>query len=512
MRKLLTSLAVIALAVPLAAENPDTAVKRSHQRATRVLDAAVEAIGGTAAVNGVRAVRMKLAGESTPRLQNPNAQAPFTPAAYQEEAVLDLAQNRLALTISNKGGGFRGNNRIVVAGGSGQNFDLLNRTVTTIGAPGVQNQLAVYQRRLPSLILRTALQRAATLRYLGEDTLGGAKHHVITFVHQDPVQMSLYIDAKTNLISKYEMIYPDTLTGDEASELSFANYRKVGGLMVPSTFVWKQAGDVTAKWSYDVEFDPQLTDATFDAKTDGFRVQAAAPPRPVAVEKLGDGVYLVNALGGGGYNVMAVEFADHIVALEAPLSSQVGEQAIAEIKKAIPNKPIRYVAITHHHGDHSGGLRAFVADGATVVTTPQNVGFVKGLVESKGLKDGLAKGAKPLKLEVVEGKKRVFTDGSQTLELHDIGPNPHAREMLVAYLPKHRVLFQGDMFFSPFEGQQLGFAQEATQHFAGRIRELGFAIDKLVGVHGKVGTTSELDQALDLAKRMQTGTSDDQRR
>jgi len=261
-----------------------------------------------------------------------------------------------------------------------------------------------------------------------------------------------------------------------------------------------------------VEFDPQLTDATFDAKTDGFRVQAAAPPRPVAVEKLGDGVYLVNALGGGGYNVMAVEFADHIVALEAPLSSQVGEQAIAEIKKAIPNKPIRYVAITHHHGDHSGGLRAFVADGATVVTTPRNVGFVKGLVESKGLKDGLAKGAKPLKLEVVEGKKRVFTDGSQTLELHDIGPNPHAREMLVAYLPKHRVLFQGDMFFSPFEGQQLGFAQEATQQFAGRIRELGFAIDKLVGVHGKVGMTSELDQALDLAKRMQTGTSDDQRR
>ena len=89
--------------------------------------------------------------------------------------MLDLAQNRLAFTVTNKGGGFRGNTRIVVTGGTGQNFDLLNRTVTPIAAAGAQNQLAVYQRRLPSLILRTALQRAATLRYLGEDTARRSK-------------------------------------------------------------------------------------------------------------------------------------------------------------------------------------------------------------------------------------------------------------------------------------------------------------------------------------------------
>ena len=100
----------------------------------------------------------------------------------------------------------------------------------------------------------------------------------------------------------------------------------------------------------------------------------------------------------------------------------------------------------------------------------------------------------------------MFSDGSQTLELHDIGPNPHAREMLVAYLPKQRILFQGDMFFSPFDGQALGFAQEATQHFAAKIRELGFSVEKLAGVHGKVGTMTELEQSLELAKRMQTGT------
>ena len=512
MKLLVTSLVVVTLAVPPGTNNPDTAVKRSHERARQVVNAAVDAIGGADAINNVRVVRFKLTGDSIPRHQNPNAQAPFTPASYQEEAFLDLAQNRLAVTVINKGGGFRGNNRTVVNGNTGQNFDLLNRTVTPLAAAGAQNQLAVYQRRLPSLILRTALQRAATLRYLGEDSVGGAKHHVITFVHQDPVQMSVYIDAKTNLISKYEMIYPDTVTGDDASELNFSDYRKVGPLMVPSTFVWRQAGEVTAKWTYDVAFDPQLPETAFDEKTDGFRVLAAAPPRAVAVEKLGDGVYLVTNLGGGGYNVMAVEFSDHIVAIEAPLSSQVSDQAIAQIKKTIPNKPIKYVAVTHHHGDHAGGLRAFVADGAAVVTTSQNAGFVKALVESKGLQDSLKTGSQSLQLELVDGKKRVFSDSSQTLELYDIGPNPHAREMLVAYLPKQGILFQGDMFFSPFEGQVLGFAQEATQHFAAKVRELGFTVNKLVGVHGKIGTMDELAQSLELAKRMQTGTMDDERK
>jgi glyoxylase-like metal-dependent hydrolase (beta-lactamase superfamily II) len=512
MKLLITSLVVVALTSPLGADNPDTAVKRSQERAKQVLNAAVEAIGGPAAVNGVRVVRFRLAGDSMPRLQNPNAQPPYTPASYQEEAAFDLAQNRLAVTVTTKGGGFRGSNRIVINGATGQNFDLLNRTVTPLAAPGVQNQLAVYQRRLPSLLLRTALQRSATLRYLGEDTIAGAKHHVITFVHQDPVQVSMYIDAKTNLVTKYEMLYPDTVTGDEASELGFSDYRKVGPLMVPSTFVWKQAGEVTAKWTYDVAFDPQLPDTTFDDKTDGFRVLTAAQPRPVATEKLGDGVYLVTNLSGGGYNVMAVEFGDHIVAIEAPVSTQVSDQAIAEIKKAIPNKPIKYVAVTHHHGDHAGGLRAFVADGATVVTTSQNVPFVKSLVESKGLQDSLTSGSRSLKLELVDGKKRVFSDGSQTLELYDIGPNPHAREMMVAFLPKQGILFQGDMFFSPPEGQVLGFAQEATQHFAAKVRELGLTIDKLAGVHGKVGTMSELAESLELAKRMQTGTMDDARK
>lgn len=518
MRVTMTLLAATVLAVPLAAQNPETAVERSHERAKKVLDAAVDAIGGRAAVEGVKALRIRLSGETTPRFQSTTPEPPYTPGRYQEETVLDLEQNRLAVVQANRGAGFRGNARIVLAGSKGQTFDLLNRTATAIDAASAQQQqFAQYQRRLPSLILRTALQRDATLRYVGEDTVDGAPHNVITFVHVDGLQMALYVNARTSLISKYELIYPDTVTGDEASEIYFDDYRKVGDLMVPSTFRWKQANDVVAKWTYDVVFNPPIADTTFDDRTDGFRVLAvnpgqAAQQRKVAVEKLGDGVYLVNNLGGGVYNVMAVEFANHVVVIEAPLGSQVSEQAIAEIKKAIPNKSIAFVAVTHHHNDHSGGLRAFVHEGTTIVTTPGNVGYVKSLLASKQLRDGLASSAKRPKLELVENKKRVFSDGTQTLELYDVGPNSHAREMLVAYLPKQRIVFQGDLFFSPYDGQPVGFAQESTQEFAARIRALGLDVDKLAGVHGKVGTMSELDEALELAKKVESRAATDRSR
>jgi glyoxylase-like metal-dependent hydrolase (beta-lactamase superfamily II) len=72
---------------------------------------------------------------------------------------------------------------------------------------------------------------------------------------------------------------------------------------------------------------------------------------------------------------MFVVFRDFIVAVEAPEEnsfSGISERAIAMIRKAVPGRPIRYLVETHHHGDHSAGVRAYIADGATIVTTAGN--------------------------------------------------------------------------------------------------------------------------------------------
>ena len=90
------------------------------------------------------------------------------------------------------------------------------------------------------------------------------------------------------------------------------------------------------------------------------RPSSAASPGAPQSEKLADGVYRIN----GAYNALAVEFTDHIVLFEPGPQNEARAQAIiAEAKKVIPNKPIRYGVISHHHFDHTSGLPAVVAEG-----------------------------------------------------------------------------------------------------------------------------------------------------
>ena len=89
------------------------------------------------------------------------------------------------------------------------------------------------------------------------------------------------------------------------------------------------------------------------------------PPVRVTTEKLADGIWY---LTGGSHHSVLVEFADHVALIEAPQNEERSTAVIAEVKKLTPTKPIRYLVNTHHHFDHSGGLRTYVAEGATIVT------------------------------------------------------------------------------------------------------------------------------------------------
>src|SRR5207247_580308 len=92
--------------------------------------------------------------------------------------------------------------------------------------------------------------------------------------------------------------------------------------------------------------------------------QPPAPPAPAASQKLADGVWLLPT----SHNSLVVEFADHVVVIEGPLSEARSDYVIAETHRLVPNKPIRYLVNTHQHFDHSGGVRTFAAEGATIIT------------------------------------------------------------------------------------------------------------------------------------------------
>ena len=357
------------------ANNPETLAERSQATARGVLDRAVAAIGGAEALRSIDVVRLQFDGETWPRLQMPTAAPPFESGTQKETLLLDLKNNRLLLEQEASGAGFEGHNTIVIKGGEGENYDQRAHTITPIPvAQSSQQQFVQYYRRIPHLLLRQALDRTNSLRSLGQDTFEGKPQDVFTFVMADTQQVAVYVDAATSLVSKYELIFVDPFTGEEASEIMFGDYdagRQLPGAADLAHRGRRTTSRVSAKLK--VELNPAITDQSFDVAADGYARVAPLPDNlDEKVEQLADGVFVIQNVAGQNQNTLAVAFKDYIVAVEAPGSSAGADEVIKRIKAAIPGKPIRYVAMTHHHGDHIGGLRSFIAEGATVVTTQSN--------------------------------------------------------------------------------------------------------------------------------------------
>ena len=199
----------------------------------------------------------------------------------------------------------------------------------------------------------------------------------------------------------------------------------------------------------------------------------------VTTEKLGEGVWRLTT-GANSYDSIIIDFKDYAMMLEAGQSEARALAYIAETKKLIPNKPIRYVMNTHPHSDHTGGLPALVAEGATIITQKNNEEFFERALNTPRtlLTDTLAKNPKKAKVEAVSEKK-VYSDGTHTVEMYHIYPAPHSNGLLVAYLPKEKVLFQGD-FSLPAAGQP---ANDHIKALVPALEKLNLDFTRYINVH-----------------------------
>jgi glyoxylase-like metal-dependent hydrolase (beta-lactamase superfamily II) len=218
---------------------------------------------------------------------------------------------------------------------------------------------------------------------------------------------------------------------------------------------------------------------------------AAAPAVTVQSEKVADGVFYIR---GGTHHSVAVEFADHIVVIEGPLNEQRSLAVIAEVKKLIPNKPIRYLVNTHHHFDHSGGLRTYVDEGAIIVTHEINKEFYeKAFAAPRTLNpDRLARSGKKATIETV-GDKKVLSDGARTLELHAIKGSPHNDGILMAFLPKEKILIEVDVYTPPAANAPAPAAaapvNPGTVNLVDNVERLKLDFEKILPLHGPGAVT-----------------------
>ena len=353
-----------------------------------------------------------------------------------------------------------------------------NQTIiVAANTPWVQ-QLEIWM--MPQGFLRAAAARNATA---ASQSVGGKKMTVVTFMGENKAKVNGYINDQ-NLVEKVETWIDNAVLGDMLFEAVYSDYKDFGGVKFPTKIVQRQGGhpilDLTIN---DVKPNAAVTIQPPQGRGGA---PGGAPPAAAAAgtptEKLAEGVYLIL----GGYASVAVDFKDGIVVIEGPQSDQRAEQIITEAKRLIPNKPIKYVVNTHHHFDHSGGLRAFVAEGATVVTHEINKPYYeKTFVAPHTLTpDRLATAPKKAAFETMTEKK-VLTDGNHVIELHHLSGSGHNDGLLVAYLPKEKILIEADAFNPP---AQMATAPPATvspytANLISAIDRLKLDFERVIPIH-----------------------------
>ena len=474
-----------------------TVTQDSYNRARAVLDRSVAAFGGLKELRAIENVTFKIEGDTVHRNQSKKTFASDrTP--FKAEYIIDVKNTRYRQQQDGHyPGGFDWVNGFAINRTEGASWDNIRGTFNPIpNVPPANFRSRL--RMMPQFMILNAVDRSSRLRYLGTTNFDNKPHSVLSYSNEDGLELSLYIDDKTNLLSKYEFMITDPFTGDTVVESVFTGYKQEGGRWVPGGRIERRGGDLMNDLRYrDIAFNATLTDENFKLPA-GFK-QATPAPQAQASVKYTDGIYTVNA---GGYNVLAVGFKDHVFVMEAPNGDGTSRQAIAEIKKIFPGKPIKYIAVTHHHDDHSGGIRTYIAEGATLLGLPGEKTFFEKVVASKFTidPDSLTLNPQPLKFEAIKEGKRVLTDGTTTVELIDIGPGGHTDEMLVAYFPNEKMIFQGDLLNRPGNGDPATI-NATTQHFAAWLDRSGLAVERIIGVHGPPSSRDELRQGVASIKK-----------
>lgn len=459
----------------------------SAQEGRRVIEQMVAAVGGRDALRSIRTIVTDESIRQTATGQGLNTRAPGVTQG-RRTVWYDVAGQRInELRILDITGNQLWDVQRFIGRNAGTVVSWSSMTKDSMPVASLPSQRAAFARRnlLPFLM---SLERRPpdAVRSLGTTTIGGRAQDVVGITDVDGAQLTFVVDRQTHLLTRIEQLAISAALGDTVDVLTFSDYRKVGRLFLPHRRDELRSNQ--NEWEYRVErfeIDTPIADTMFAVP--GGLTQAAAPA--TNMQKLAPDVYLVP----GGYQSVFVVFDEYVVVLEAGAGQ--GRNIIARIREVAPGKPIRYVVATHFHEDHLAGLRPFIAEGTTIVTTADAKGRIEALARTRSrlAPDTLDRAPRAPVIEVVE-KQRTFKDARHEVQLHQVGPNAHVDQILIGYLPAERILFEGDLLDMP-NGEPAAGGDD-TADFARKLRALGLVFDRLIPVHGEVGTAADLEKSL----------------
>ncbi|MBX2800098.1 MAG: MBL fold metallo-hydrolase [Myxococcales bacterium] len=327
------------------------------------------------------------------------------------------------------------------------------------------------QQRLfnPHVLLREALANPGSTADGGEEEHDGRPHRVLTSSTAD-VELRLFVDEATGLISKLQTMENSPLLRDVPIEVHYSDWTSQGDLWFPGLVeLFAGAALVHDEVRSSVELEPaDVTEDAFvlpaDASVQAEAVRWGADSHqvveaffhilfgyaevaPITLSQLAPGVTLL----GSGHNSVAVEHDGGLVVLEGPNSPAQGSQIVALLEGEHPGVPITHVIQSHHHQDHSAGLRSLAAAGATVVAGHGAGAFLGDVLAAPSTlrPDALSESGAATSVEEIESDGSfVVSDDDVTITAHHISANPHADDMVITVVDTGdaRFVYEADLY------------------------------------------------------------------
>ena len=336
----------------------------------------------------------------------------------------------------------------------------------------------------PHGVIKAALANQASVAMRNE---GGRSLTAVSFAVPGRFRATALINP-AGMVEQIESMQPHPVTGDTAAVISFSDYQDFGGVKFPMRIRQSLGG-------FPV-LDLAVTEVKPNAPA-GIEIPAlvTGATERVTADMVANGVWF---MAGGSHNSVAIEMKDHLMVIESPLYDGRAAPMLAEVKKLARGKPIAFVVNSHHHFDHSGGLRTAVAEGATLVTSEiARPYFEKTFANPNRINpDALEKSGKKAKVTGVNGK-RIFTDGERVVEVYYIEGSLHAQGFLMVYLPREKILVEADAYTpGPPNAPPPARPSELHLNLVQNIERLKLQVEQILPLHGRVVAVTELYRAV----------------